>query len=421
MASFDNFSGKTVGIWGMGVEGKAARRFLAGRLKGVKLIDITENNRADLMLCDAIVKSPGVSLYRTEIKKLKERGVPVWSGTNLYMEYKNPEQRVIAVTGTKGKSTTSSLLVHTLRVLGINTGLGGNIGVPLLDLIDKKNDVVVAELSSYQCADFKGKPDIAVLLNLYPEHLHWHETHGQYYADKVSMVKQADVRIINGMDKKTGDFAKQLAGALTFNVPAGMHVENGYFIDGKEKLFPIDVLPLIGEHNALNACAVLAVIKQMGLNVKACGEAFRTFKSLPHRLEKVAEVDGITFIDDSISTTPETAVAGLKAFPENTPITLIVGGMDRGQDYDCLIAYLAQNAGRIMVVTLPDTGDAIYQFARGKGIEAAQAFDMEMAVRLAKRMTQKGGIVLLSPAAPSYNSYKNFEVRGDEFKKQAKG
>ena len=379
-------------------------------------MDISEDELAPLDKCDVVFKSPGVSLYRPEVQKLIRRGIPVLSGTNLFMEMRDPHQKLIAITGTKGKSTTSSLLAHTLKTLGVNVGLGGNIGIPLVELLNKHYDVVVAELSSYQCADFHGTPDIAVLLNLYPEHLQWHGTHACYYADKINMVRQAKASVYNFLDEKTKMFIGT-QNPVYFNSKSDIHITNGFFMDGRQKLFPISSLNLIGEHNALNGCAVLTVIKLLGYDLKQAESAFRTFQSLPHRLENIWQVNGITYVDDSISTTPETAVAGLKSFDENRRITLIAGGLDRGQDFTCLIDYLAENKGRIFLITMPDTGDALYQLARGKGIGAFQAFTMEQAVTKAKSVTPAGGLVLLSPAAPSYNMYKNFEARGDDFKK----
>lgn len=412
----DTLNHKTIGIFGMGREGTALKDFFKAHLTHPNVIEIEENNLSDLEKCDVVFKSPGVSLYRPEIQSLKQKGIELSSATNLFMRLKKSEQKLIAVTGTKGKSTTASLLYHTLKHLGVSVGFGGNIGVPLINLLGQDFEWIVAELSSYQCADFVGNPDIGVLVNLYPEHLQWHGSHEQYYQDKINMIRQAKKCIVNADNAKSIDYTKTLL-PLFFNQEAGIHVANGFFMNSYEELFSTDSLNLMGEHNLSNACAVLTVIQQMGLDLKKCEEAFKSFQSLPHRLEKIAEINGVSFIDDSISTTPETAVAGLKSFPETTPITLIVGGQDRGQDFSVLMDYLDLNQKRIRLIALPDTGEKAFKLAQQHGIESFFYQTMQQAVFKAKSITPAGGIVLLSPAAPSYNLYRNFEERGADFKK----
>ena len=164
---FSDLKNKTIGIWGMGVEGKSTWDCLTHHVPSARLIEITEENKEALLpTCDVVVKSPGISLYRPDVQKLYQAH-KLTSATNLFFANKDPSVRVIAVSGTKGKSTTSSLLAHTLCALGVDTKLGGNIGVPLLQFVDQKNITVVAELSSYQCSDLHYGPDMAILTNLY--------------------------------------------------------------------------------------------------------------------------------------------------------------------------------------------------------------------------------------------------------------
>ena len=376
---------KRVAIWGMGREGLAVKQTLEKHVPGVEIIEITENNLDDIFKAQVLVKSPGVSLYRPEITQAKEQGIVVTSGTNLFMANKNPSTKVIAITGTKGKSTTSSLMAHTLKTYGFKVCLGGNIGVPLIDFVDESADYVVAELSSYQCADFIGRPDVSVLLNLYPEHLQWHGSHEQYYADKKHMWRQGAWQLDNRENE--------------------IHIQNDCFYDEERQLFPISSLNLRGIHNAQNACAVLAVLKHLGLDLAKAEQAFQSFEGLAHRLQIVAERDGLTYVDDSISTTPETSICAMESF-KGQPITLLVGGFDRGQDYTKLNQYIKEHG--VQAIAMPTTGDRVktpYHVAT-----------IKEAVALAKQITKRGGCVLLSPAAPSYNMYKNFEARGDDFK-----
>ena len=380
---------KRIAIWGMGREGLAVQHALQKHVSYAEILEITEENVDDIFKAQVLIKSPGVSLYRPEIIKAQEQGIIVTSGTNLFMANKNPNTKVIAITGTKGKSTTSSLLAHTLKTYGFNVCLGGNIGVPLIDFVDESADYVVAELSSYQCADFVGTPDVSILLNLYPEHLQWHGSHEQYYADKCHMWAQGAWQLDNRNNE--------------------INIKNDYFVDADRQLFPIPSLNLRGLHNAQNACAVLAVLKHFELDLAKAEEAFKSFEGLAHRLQIVAEQDGIIFVDDSISTTPETAICAMESF-KGRPITLLVGGFDRGQDYAELNKYI--KAHDVQAIALPTTGDRIetpYHVAT-----------IKEAVALAKQITPKVGIVLLSPAAPSYNQYKNFEARGDDFEEAIK-
>lgn len=411
-----DLNNKRIGIWGMGKEGQSVKKAILKYASPHTIIEINEENSTDIFNCDILIKSPGVSLYRKEIMQAKDKGVIITSSTNLFFANKNPKAIVIAITGTKGKSTTSSLLAHTLTMLGQKTVLGGNIGVPLVDLIDTEANYIVAELSSYQCADFMGAVNIGVLVNLYPEHLPWHGSHEQYYQDKLNMISTAQIQILNALDERTNTYAKtdkRFKNAIYFNDT--IHEDGEWFYDGDTKLFECASLNLTGEHNRKNACAVLNIIKQLELDLTACKEAFKTFQPLPHRLQIVAQKNGLTFVDDSISTTPETAIAAMKAFGHNTPITLIIGGEDRGQDFTELITYIKQYKN-ISLITLPDTGNRITQSVIQCNIPIHPCTTMTEAVQTAVNITPLNGLVLLSPAAPSYNMYKNFEARGDDFK-----
>ena len=380
---------KHIVIWGMGREGIAVKEAVLKHVTDTTITEITEENIGDLFQSDVVIKSPGVSLYRPEIVRARELGIVVTSGTNLFMANKNSNTKVIAITGTKGKSTTSSLMAYALKAYGFRVGLGGNIGVPLLNFVDASLDYVVAELSSYQCADFDGSPDVTVLLNLYPEHLQWHGSHERYYADKKHMWKQGLWRL----DNREND----------------IRIKDDFFVDGEKQLFPVSSLNLRGVHNAQNACAVLAVLKHLKLDLMLAQKAFQSFSGLEHRLQIVAEQNGISFVDDSISTTPETAICAMESF-KGRAITLLVGGFDRKQDYTELNRYIKEH--KVQAIALPTTGDRIETPHHVQTIKEA--------VALAKQITPAGGVMLLSPAAPSYNQYKNFEARGLDFQEAIK-
>ncbi len=409
---WQNLENKVIGVWGQGKEGQAAIKAVGQHCASYKIIDINEDNTDDIEQCDVLIKSPGVSLYRQEITGAKKKGIIITSSSNLFFANKSKNTLVIAITGTKGKSTTSALLYHTLKCLGKNVELGGNIGRPLVELADSKADVIVAEMSSYQCADCEGVADIGVLLNLYPEHLQWHGSHQQYWLDKLNMINKAKRKLLNADDNRTLMMADKKE-VEWFNDKQGVHISEGCFYDGDKKIFLCHVLPLPGEHNAHNACAVLSVVKMLEMPLKKCEAAFASFQALPHRLQKVGEVRGVEFVDDSISTTPETAIAALKALDKGQIMTLIAGGYDRGQDYAELGEYVKSLGNRIRLVLLPDTGARI--MAASDGVQSKAVGNMKEAVETAFEYTQDGGVVVLSPAAPSYNCYKNFEERGKDF------
>ncbi|HSZ70645.1 MAG TPA: UDP-N-acetylmuramoyl-L-alanine--D-glutamate ligase [Solirubrobacteraceae bacterium] len=376
---------------------------------------------AALGACEAIVRSPGVSIYRPELRALAARGIPITTATSLWLAERGPAG-VIAVTGTKGKSTTAALLAHILRAAGRTAHLAGNIGAPALDLLDAPlGDLVVVELSSYQIADLASGPEIAVFTNLYREHLDWHRSDAAYRADKLRLLALPEVRarVLNGRDAQL--LAACPAGVeepLLFGTPADWDADaRGIVWRGEHVALASADLPLRGEHNALNLCAALSAIGAIPVPLPPLPDALRSFHALPHRLEPLGEHDGIQWVDDSISTTPESTLAALESFPQQR-VVLLGGGHDRSQDYTRLGAALA--AREAAVVGLPPTGARLVAAARRAGIpapRAVQAADMADAVELARELACPGATVLLSPAAPSYGSYRNFEERGEHFRR----
>ena len=437
---FSELDGATIGVWGVGREIRSlatqlARRLPSARIAVVALDDAGEHIHPELIEhdarvvtgpdvvaalagCDALVRSPGVSIYRDELRELRRRGVPITTATALWLGERRGEN-VIGVTGTKGKSTTATLIAHLARAAGQTVHLSGNIGAPALDLLETPpSDLVVIELSSYQIADLASGPEVAVVTNLYPEHLDWHGTEANYRADKLRLLGLAGVRttIVNGRDPALAEAAGLDPDAVRFGVPGGYDVTlDGVVLDGT-LVAPWSRLPLRGEHNALNLCAALAALDAAGVPTPPLPDALDGILALPHRLEVVADRDGVVWVDDSISTTPESTLAALQSFPDRD-IVLIAGGKDRGQDYTLLGRELAHRA--VAVIGLPVTGVRLISAARVAGVpdeRAVEAQDMEAAVTAARALARTGSAVLLSPAAASYNSYANFEQRGADFR-----
>jgi UDP-N-acetylmuramoylalanine-D-glutamate ligase len=423
---FSELDGRTVGVWGAGREIRSFARHLRERLPSASLAVVVMDGAgtADLDApvvaasdavealrgCDAVVRSPGVSIYRPELQELLAAGVPVTTATGLWLAERGGA-RVIGVTGTKGKSTTATLIAHLARAAGEAVSLAGNIGRPALDLIGAPpSEWAVVELSSYQIADLAAGPQVAVLTNLYREHADWHGSEEAYRRDKLRLLR------LPGVEACVALAGLGLDGCAGFGAPGGWHAVDGAVVDGSGAVrIAAPALPLRGEHNALNACAALAALEAAGIAVPPLPEALDGLQALPHRLQTVASAGGVEWVDDSISTTPESALAALSAFA-GRDVILVAGGSDRGQDYGVL-GEVAASRG-VTVLGLPATGARVVGAARAAGAPAERAFEvdgMETAVAEAARRAAPGTVVLLSPAAPSFTAYRDFEERGDHF------
>jgi UDP-N-acetylmuramoyl-L-alanine---L-glutamate ligase len=436
---------RRVAIWGLGREGRAAIEFLRKhhpRLPLLVLNDAANSQPLDevgdgieyafgadeilraIQYADVIVKSPGVSLYRHEIRSARERGLQVTSLLNLWFA-EQFDLMTVCVTGTKGKSTTASLIAHLLEQLGRRVALVGNIGVPITKIDSAAADLAVIEVSSYQAADFDGLCDIAVLTSLYPEHIDWHITVENYYRDKVNLLKHSRCQIINrdaaaAVERLASGSAAQ---RCLFNDEAGLHFRGTRICDGSEAIGEVFNPYLARRHNASNLCAALAVVKALDIDTAQALAATVGFRGLPHRQQELGEIDGVLFVDDSISTIPESTIAALAVYA-GRDITVIVGGYDRGIEYDKLVKTLVGGAAKT-VICLGDSGQRIFSLSQtitsGKRHRTCirRAQSMEDAVLLAQRATPSGGVVLLSPAAPSYGYYRDYVERGRDFAAKA--
>lgn len=443
---FSELDGARIGVWGAGRELRSFARQLSRRLPGAQIGvaafdtappgDVRETLRAPaaqvlttadddvvaaLSGCDVVVRSPGVSIHRPEMLALREAGVPVTTATSLWLSERGGAG-VIGVTGTKGKSTTAALAFHLARAAGRTAQLAGNIGVPALDLLDEEPvEIAVLELSSYQTADLETGPEVALVTNLFKEHTDWHGSEQTYRTEKLRLLELPGVRVgvVSARDEQLMAAGERIAGrgveVRRFGVPDGWDaIAEGVALNG-ELVVAGSKLPLLGEHNALNLCAALSGLEALGV-APPLPASLDGFQPLSHRLETVAERDGVLWVNDSISTTPESALAALASFPERE-IVLIAGGQDRGQDYTQLGRALADaGAG---VIGVPSTGARLVAAARKAGApseRAVEAADMLEATVLAGSLARRGAVVLLSPAAPSYDNYRDFEQRGELFR-----
>ncbi len=448
---FSELEGKRVGVWGLGRETRSLARELARRFdQQVSVVASDRPSRssepggddsqleaslqvcgaealAALLECDVVVRSPGVSIHRPELQALRDHGVAVLTSTGSWLA--EPRQvPVIGVTGTKGKSTTAALTAHLLRGAGLVTELAGNIGRPAIELLGAPiPDCYVIELSSYQIADLERGVDVAVFTNLHPEHADWHGSTTQYYADKLRLAELAPVRavVLNACDDRLKELAARSGspGARPEPIEYGCRgrftVIDGFVCAGTSVLLGESALGLRGTHNLLNLCAALtAAVTITGLP-QDIAATLETFQPLPHRLQSLGFRDGAEWIDDSISTTPQSAIAAVAALADG-PLVLIGGGFDRGQDYRKLAAILATRD--TVIVGLPSTGPRLIRQAREAGIASRnllEAADLDRAVALARERAKAGGSVVLSPGAPSFGQFSSFEERGKRFKELA--
>jgi UDP-N-acetylmuramoylalanine--D-glutamate ligase len=419
--SWSDLPGARAGVWGLGREGHANLRKL--RALGVEPV-LVDDHPADpgvlatgdgglaaLQQCDVVVKTPGLSRYRPEVAQLEGLGIPVVGGLGLWLAGQDL-RKVLCVTGTKGKSTTASVTGHLLTGLGYRCLVGGNIGVVPYDPAEQTDyDYWVIEVSSYQATDLPYTPPVTAVTSLHPDHLDWHGGVEQYYRDKLSMCTQpgADLTMANGDSELLRDREKLL----------GPRVEWVSQDDDPDATW-MAPLGLLGRHNRRNALIARRCLAALGVPGTGDDEKVRAaavgYDPLPSRLAPVATIAGVTFVDDSLSTNVLPTLAALDAFPDRR-IALIVGGHDRGIDYAPLAAALADRDAPTYVLTLPDSGPRIHaEIERvAASVSVTDCPDLETAVKAGLAWARPDGVVLLSPAAPSFGRFRDYRDRSEAF------
>ncbi len=422
------FEGKRCAILGYGREGKVWLNILQ-RLGCCKEIAIADMNEVSAdgatLLCgddylekakdyDLLLQSPGVII---KDKLTAEEKSKILTQTELLLRLK--PCKIIGITGTKGKSTTSSLIHHFLKSCGADTMLIGNIGVPPLERFEemKPDTVAVCELSCHQLEFVKHSPDVAVLLNIFPEHLDHYTGFDAYKCAKENIVRyqqENDIAIINAECIPYECGGKVIT--ASFGGSADISTDGGDIrLCGRN--IPSEKIntKLCGKHNVYNIAVALAAVQAAGADIEKCLDALPLFNGLEHRLELVGTFDGVEYINDSICTIPEAAIAAVEAVGGCD--VLIIGGMDRNIPYTKLTEYL--NTGAVEnVILLPDSGWRIATSLDNEKFNVLKAKDLADAVSLAHSRAKKR--VVLSPAAASYGFYKNFEERGKHFKELVK-
>ena len=435
---------KSILILGAGLEGKSTYDFLRRNFPEKKLFmadkstdllekyaEFIEDINLELSMgknylngiekYDLIVKTPGISFKNIDISKFENK---ITSQLQLLLEF--VDVFTIGITGTKGKSTTSSLMNKVLKDQGKDAFLLGNIGEPIFDNIEKlkKDSIVVLELSSHALQYVKNSPNIAVLLNLYPEHLDFYVSFEEYVNAKFNVAKfqkeedffiyNADNFMIQKHPVRKTDYAVTLQETSDMKNVV-YRKENSIYCKDKYVMDLDTTLRLKGMHNMNNIMFVFAVCDIMNLNFEKAIETIKNFEALEHRMEFVGEVNLVEYYNDSIATIPEATINTVKALQKVN--TIIVGGKDRGVSQNELEEFL-KNSDVENIICLPKTGEFIYHAL--KNVANKRVFmveNLQEAVEIAKQVTQKNTICVLSPAASSYGYFKNFQERGKQFKK----
>ncbi len=424
-----NLKDKKIAVIGEGVEGLSSKKYLESKGAIVTILDKKQGDDylQNLNEYDLVIRSPGIKLEL--LKDVSQEKIT--SQTKLFFDLS--PAKIIGVTGTKGKGTTSSLIYEMLRKEGFDAYLGGNIGVSPFEFLDKLNvhSVVVLELSSFQLIDLEKSPNIAVMLMTTSEHLDWHKSQEEYLTAKRNILrfqKEEDIAIINKDYLASRESDVETNGQVYY-ISREEEVNRGCFVkenavwmrtgDLEEKVINTQEVLIPGAHNLENVCASALASFLAGVQIHNITQVLKTFKGLEHRLELITTIKGVRYFDDSFSTTPETAIAAINAF--NNPEILILGGSSKNSDFKVLGEAIS-NATNIKAIIgigiewprikaeIKEPRSEIY-FIEG-------ADSMEKIVVAVSKLAVDGDVVLLSPACASFDMFKNYKERGEQFKRE---
>lgn len=438
------FKDKKVLILGFGREGQSTYRFIRKYLPNQEIyiadqkdnfeedfIDLKQDENIECISggkyldnldeYDIIMKAPGIAFVGMDISSFKEK---IKSELELLLEFF--QNKTIGVSGTKGKSTTSSLIYKVLKDQNVKTLFLGNIGIPAFDFLDdiEEDTTIVLEMSSHQLEFMNVSPNISILTNLFPEHLDHYNSYEDYAKAKCNIFKyqkSEDYFLYNSDNENLKQFVSDTkSNVIKVSISGDENADirlvgDKVLYKGKSIYDKKEPRNLLGDYNLNNIMFVLGVSQILKLDLNKTIKSISEFKTLPHRLEFVAEVDGVKYYDNSIATIPDATIEAVRALKEVD--TLIIGGMDRGIDYSDFAMFLDESDVN-NVICMPKTGHDI-----AKEMKTNKYFivdTLEEAVSIAKKVTTKGKICLLSPAAASYGFFKNFEEKGDLYQKLVK-
>ena len=439
--------GKKVLVVGLGMSGVAAARFLAGRGARVSVNDAKDEQALMSRLAelegfpfeyhlgghpeeafldaDMIVLSPGVPAVLEPLHKAADKGIPVLAEVELASRFLR--DRIVGITGSNGKSTTTALAAHLLRAAGLDAVACGNIGSPLIDLVETTSPerTLVVELSSFQLETIdKFRPSIATILNITPDHLDRYDDMEAYKRAKLRLLFNqlpGDRVVIDADEAHAGEIVSASLGE-PFYFSSLQRLDAGVCLDGgriavvrRGKAVPIlppEEMGIRGPHNLCNAMAAASIATLCGAEPEAIAEGLRSFKPLEHRLEPAGEIDGVLFVNDSKATNVDAAAVALQSF--DAPIVAIMGGRDKAGDFTTLRLLVERNVKQLILIG--EAGPKIGASLEGAA-PALSCDSMEAAIRAGLEAAEAGEVVLLVPACTSFDMYDNFMRRGEDFKR----
>ena len=449
------FRNKKIAILGLGVEGAVSAKFLGAKGAKIWILDqrkkesleseflaalegvevefvLGEEYLSSLSKFDLIVRSPGIKRSLPELKQAEKNGVVITSQTKLFFDL--CPSPIIGITGTKGKGTTSTLIYEMLKTAGRDVYLGGNIGVPPFEFLDNLTgqSLVVLELSSFQLQDLTKSPHIGVMLMVTSEHLDYHATLEEYVDAKRNLLRfqtTTDFAIVN-RDYPASNESDIETNGKVFYVSRERETDNGCFaLNGKillrknaneQEILTTKEIFLPGKHNLENVCAAVMAADLAGVKKEYIVHVLKTFKGLEHRLELVEEIGGVKYYDDSFSTIPETTIAAIEAF--EAPEVLVLGGSSKNSNFSELGKVIREAKNIRAIIGIGEEWERIKDEIRSKGtiLLVEGAVTMEQVVKAANKIAKEGDVVLLSPACASFDMFKNYKERGEQFKTEVR-
>lgn len=384
---------------------------------GVNFIETIEPEKYLDASYDLLIKNPAVFPYNPCVKKARDLNIPVVNEMEVAYHFLPKDVKIIGVTGSNGKTTTTTLIYEVLKKAGSSVKLGGNIGTPLSQIVKSitSQDILLLEISDHQLIDFQDfKTNISVMTNLCPTHLDYHGSYEAYKNTKKKIFlphTKEDIAIINEANYDSLELTKDiLSTKYYFNNKENYIKDNYIYIDNKPIINTNEIL-IQGTHNYENILAMLLVLKVLNIDFKYAIDVLKTFKGVEHRIEFVRELNGVKYYNDSKSTNPVATITALKSFTNN--IHLILGGMERSQDFTELKPYISKIN---KIYAIGEVRNRIVDFCQKNNIPFAEYEHLKEAITSSKENATKGDIVLLSPASASWDQYARFEDRGAEFK-----
>ena len=370
---------------------------------------------------DMVIKNPGVMPFHELLIEANKLNIPIYNEMEVAFHFLPKNIKIIGVTGSNGKTTTTTIIYELLKKMNISVVLGGNIGFPLSEVIPliKNGDVLLLEISDHQLINFKDfKTDISVLTNLCQTHLDYHGNYENYKKVKHNIFNhhtEKDIAIINQNNLDSMDITKDIKSKKEYFNGKDAFINDDFIFIKDEKIININDIKIKGQHNYENIMAALLVINEFGINKDIIKDFFMNFNGVEHRIEFVCQKDNLNFYNDSKATNPTSTITALDSFNED--IYLILGGMQRNQNFHELDNHL-KNVKKIYAIG--QVTDEVFDYAKEVNINSEKCYTLSKAMEMIKNDNLNNGVVLLSPASASWDQYDKFETRGDEFKNLAK-